>query len=387
MHRRVFLYSIVLLLCFVFSVTHAQAPGDEEDDGLYDSQTTIVTPTANSSATSTTASSNASTTKPYVPYGSRYGYNKTRKGSTGGYYGDSYELVGDDGKDPSEDGTDVGDFGPVYGRRPLLDLLDIWITATDDWEQKGSAYKNKPQGSYNKKNYNNKNYKDKNYNDKNYKDKNYNDKNYVDKNYKNNNYKGSRNKRSYKKVSFPVKRFKNYRKFPTNRFPPLISILPWVPIFYDRRTYQTIIFSPTGGIFIIPPLINFYGERFAVAQLIKWGYASLVSSGAPVGPGVDVAPLVHPPPAGGVVAGGAVAGGGGVVFDSSKSQFVGGVQTKFKKFKPRYPQTLEEGGDYDSSGNSSPGSSKPNYGSNLDYGGTRDQNVYPQGGPPKYGGY
>ena len=48
-------------------------------------------------------------------------------------------------------------------------------------------------------------------------------------------------------------------------------------------------------VFIIPPLINFNGRRFAVAQLIKWGYASLVSSGAPILPGVDVGPLVPPP--------------------------------------------------------------------------------------------
>jgi len=43
-------------------------------------------------------------------------------------------------------------------------------------------------------------------------------------------------------------------------------------------------------------LINFYGQRFAVAQLIKWGYASLVSTGAPPPPNVDVAPLVQPVP-------------------------------------------------------------------------------------------
>jgi hypothetical protein len=43
-------------------------------------------------------------------------------------------------------------------------------------------------------------------------------------------------------------------------------------------------------------LINFYGQRFAVAQLIKWGYASLVSTGAPPPPNVDVAPLVQPAP-------------------------------------------------------------------------------------------
>jgi len=43
-------------------------------------------------------------------------------------------------------------------------------------------------------------------------------------------------------------------------------------------------------------LINFYGQRFAVAQLIKWGYASLVSSGVPPPPNVNVAPLVQPVP-------------------------------------------------------------------------------------------
>ncbi len=46
----------------------------------------------------------------------------------------------------------------------------------------------------------------------------------------------------------------------------------------------------------MPPLINFYGQRFAVAQLIKWGYASLVSSGAPPPPNVNIAPLVQPAP-------------------------------------------------------------------------------------------
>ena len=168
-------------------------------------------------------------------------------------------------------------------------------------------------------------------------------------------------------------------------------------------------------VYIIPPLINFYGERFAVAQLIKWGYASLVSSGAPVAPGVDVAPLIQPPVVAGLiivnfiflifhvflsefvggvvaggVAGGVVAGGvaGGAVFDANKSQFVGGVQTKFRKFKPRYPQTLEEDSSYDLPPEKpSYGSSKPNYGRDLDYGGTRDQTVYPQGGPPRSGGY
>lgn len=100
------------------------------------------------------------------------------------------------------------------------------------------------------------------------------------------------------------------------RFPPLLSFLPWLPIFSDRLTKQTIIYSPTGGskdffffckiyfnnigfysiVYIIPPVINFYGQRFSIAELIASGYVSLVSSGAPPPPAVDVAPLVQPGP-------------------------------------------------------------------------------------------
>jgi len=82
-------------------------------------------------------------------------------------------------------------------------------------------------------------------------------------------------------------------------------------------------FSPTGGIYIIPPLINFYGERFAVAQLIKWGYASLVSSGAPPPPNINVAPLVQPAPGAGVVAAGVVGSPGarpGPAYDEKKKK-------------------------------------------------------------------
>jgi len=43
-------------------------------------------------------------------------------------------------------------------------------------------------------------------------------------------------------------------------------------------------------------VINFYGKLISVAQLIASGYASLVSSGAPPPPAVNVAPLVQPGP-------------------------------------------------------------------------------------------
>ena len=43
-------------------------------------------------------------------------------------------------------------------------------------------------------------------------------------------------------------------------------------------------------------MINFYGQMFSVAELIASGFASLVSSGAPPPPALDVAPLVRPGP-------------------------------------------------------------------------------------------
>nr|ACD88937.1 hypothetical protein [Adineta vaga] len=247
--------------------------------------------------------------------------------------------------------------------------MTVWIRAADDWESTRNRKK------YGGSKYN----KNKDYNGRN---RDYNDKG-RDYNGRNRDYNGKddQNKRSYSRVEFPVRQYKDVRKFPHRNFPPLISIFPWLPIFYDKITYQTFIFSPTGGIYILPPLINFYGHRFAVAQLIKWGYASLVSSGAPPPPNVNVAPLVQPVPAG--VAGGASAQPA-PTYDSKKNRFVGGVKTDFPDFKPRYSQTIEErGGRYgnDRSVNQNA------YGSGSNYGGTGRQEVYPRGGPQSGGRY
>ncbi len=70
----------------------------------------------------------------------------------------------------------------------------------------------------------------------------------------------------------------------------------------------------------------------------------------------------------------------GPTYDANKGRFNGGVKTDFPNFKPRYSQTLDEGdSNYGSSSNS-------NSGVNSNYGGTRNQQVYPQGGPQNGGG-
>jgi len=81
-------------------------------------------------------------------------------------------------------------------------------------------------------------------------------------------------------------------------------------------------------------VINFYGQLYSVAELIASGYASLVSSGAPPPPAVDVAPLVRPGP---------VVGPGAPVINPTTGGFKGGVRTKFQSFpRPDYPKVIEE---------------------------------------------
>ncbi|CAF1033567.1 unnamed protein product [Adineta steineri] len=103
----------------------------------------------------------------------------------------------------------------------------------------------------------------------------------------------------------------------------LISFMPRIPIFADRLTKQTIIFSPTGGVYILPPLINFYGKMFSVAELIASGYASLVSSGVPPPINGPIFPSFFPQP---------LIGPNVPVFDRHRGGFKGGVRTKFRSF-------------------------------------------------------
>jgi len=142
-------------------------------------------------------------------------------------------------------------------------------------------------------------------------------------------------KRKPKRMRFPVARYERSR-FPS--FGPLISFLPWLPIFTDRRTKQTYFYSPTGGMYIIPPVINFYGDLISIAELIASGYASLVSTGAPPPPAVNVAPLVQPGP---------VVGPNIPAINSATGGFKGGVSTQYR-FAPRarYPTEVEEDGSF-----------------------------------------
>ncbi|UJR11333.1 hypothetical protein I4U23_015514 [Adineta vaga] len=98
---------------------------------------------------------------------------------------------------------------------------------------------------------------------------------------------------SSQRLRFPVAHYtRRHNPFKSS----LMHFMPWIPIFADRRTKQTIIFSQTGGVYILPPLINMYGKMYSVAELIASGYASLVSSGVPPTSNIDMFRFFHPQP-------------------------------------------------------------------------------------------
>ncbi len=120
--------------------------------------------------------------------------------------------MGEYGNDPSKDGTDLGDFGPIKdNKKSMLSSLDVWISSANDWDKD-----KKDKGGYNGDE---------------------------------DGYKGSRGKRSYKKIRFPVKRVQNYRKFPISKFCiSLIFILIKKYLFlFSNRTFSTIDFNLSMG--------------------------------------------------------------------------------------------------------------------------------------------
>ncbi|CAF3902729.1 unnamed protein product, partial [Adineta steineri] len=91
-----------------------------------------------------------------------------------------------------------------------------------------------------------------------------------------NNRRGS-GRRSYQRFRFPVARYSR-REMPFKG--PFVSFMPWTPIVADRSTKQTIIYSKT-EVYVIPPLINTYGDSYSIAELIASGDASLNRNGGP----------------------------------------------------------------------------------------------------------
>ncbi|CAF1617844.1 unnamed protein product, partial [Adineta ricciae] len=141
------------------------------------------------------------------------------------------------------------------------------------------------------------------------------------------------NRRPYQRFRFPVARYSR-RDNPLRG--PFFSFLPSVPIFADRLSKQTIIYS-SSGVYIIPPVINMYGQVFSVAQLIASGYASLVSSGSALTGNIDMLRYFNPIP---------LIGPGIPVLNPTKGGFSGGMHGNFGSFHKTQDYEATAEGDY-----------------------------------------
>ncbi|CAF1022256.1 unnamed protein product [Adineta steineri] len=82
-------------------------------------------------------------------------------------------------------------------------------------------------------------------------------------------------RRPLQRIRIPAARYRR------DRFPlrgPFITFRLLVPISVDPSTHQTIIYSRTGSIYILPSLINMYGRVFSLGKLIASGSASFVNT-------------------------------------------------------------------------------------------------------------
>ena len=50
----------------------------------------------------------------------------------------------------------------------------------------------------------------------------------------------------------------------------------------------------TSAVYILPPLINYYGQIFPIAGLIASGYASLINNGIALPPSFNIGYVVQP---------------------------------------------------------------------------------------------
>ena len=149
----------------------------------------------------------------------------------------------------------------------------------------------------------------------------------------------------------------------------LESFTPWVPIFVQRRTRQTVIYSNRRKgrvmikenackkttlsilVFVFPAIVNVYGKSYSLAQLIASGYASFESNGARPTSTFDIARYIQPlrckpydlklVDVSCLLVQLLVTGPGIPSIHFLRGGFIGGVYTKYRSFVvPKYPEMV-----------------------------------------------
>ncbi|CAF1427531.1 unnamed protein product [Adineta ricciae] len=164
----------------------------------------------------------------------------------------------------------------------------------------------------------------------------------------------------YKEIRFPYARYERQR---LRYSPAWIRFSRWMPIYVNRFTRHTMLYSGN-GVYILPPLINYNSKMISVAELMAYGYATLINTGVPMPSQFNIAYY-------------AVSGSyymrGMPRFNPATRAFMGGVQA---------PSRSEYNPDCDSSYEEHTGDEQP-----LGYGTEQDDqpdtpNTYEQGYDP-----
>ncbi|UJR10980.1 hypothetical protein I4U23_015165 [Adineta vaga] len=141
---------------------------------------------------------------------------------------------------------------------------------------------------------------------------------------------------SLERLRFPVARY-DRRQFHFKG--PFTTFMPSIPIVADPFTRQTLIYASV-GVYILPPLVNSYGKLYSVAELIAFGYASLVSTGVPPNSFIDMRSYYRPIP---------IIGKNIPTINTSTNRFTGSFHTNFGYFQT--PDEIEDSNDRDYSDN------------------------------------
>ncbi|CAF4227286.1 unnamed protein product, partial [Adineta steineri] len=134
----------------------------------------------------------------------------------------------------------------------------------------------------------------------------------------------------FEQVRFPYARY-NRRQYRFSR--SWIRFSRWMPIYANIFNRHTMIYS-SNGVYILPPLITAYGRLISLAELMAYGYATMLKTHVLMPSYFDAAYYAHS---------GAYLMRGMPRFNPEIGVFMGGVQSQYQSlFKPECDYEYEE---------------------------------------------
>ncbi|CAF4179281.1 unnamed protein product [Adineta steineri] len=134
----------------------------------------------------------------------------------------------------------------------------------------------------------------------------------------------------FEQIRFPYARY-NRRQYKFSR--SWVRYSRRMPIYTNRFTRHTMIYS-SNGVYILPPLVTAYGRLISVAELMAYGYATMLKTHVLMPSFFNAAYYAHS---------GAYLMRGMPRFNPETGVFMGGVQSQYQsQFKPECDHEYEE---------------------------------------------